>query len=70
MNNRKEVRIMNKTYKYQWDDREKAWVVINNYGQHVAVFFNESHAMIWTKMRNGQAYIVDKEPPTILGDSE
>lgn len=60
---------MSGRFSYQWDDREKAWVVITWNGMHDAVFMCEQHAELWMKLRNGQAYVVDREPPTILGES-
>ena len=39
-------------------------------GKFVAAFLSAEHAAIWARLMNGLAYIVDKEPPKIEGESE
>ncbi len=58
-----------KPYSYQWDNREKLWMVITWSGTVIAMFVGESHAEMWTKLLNKQAYIVDK-PPETQGESD
>ena len=53
------------TYSYKWEEREKAWVVTNPYGKHNAIFPELCHAVMWTKLMNGQLMIVVKEQPKL-----
>lgn len=42
--------------------------IYNN--KFIAGFLSAEHAATWTRLMNGFAYIVDKEPPKIEGETE
>ena len=43
-------------------------IIYNNH--FVAAFLLAEHAATWARLMNGFAYIVDKEPPKIKGETE
>ena len=58
-------------YYYAFNQRVGEFEVRRIYNdKFVAAFLSAEHAAIWARLMNGLAYIVDKEPPKIEGESE
>jgi len=52
-------------FSYQYDQREKAWIVITWSGHVKAIFMEEECANIWTRVLNNECHIIEKPKPVL-----
>ena len=52
-------------YSYEWDHREKAWVIKDSIGNPNAIFMKEGHAELWRDIMNQRVAFVYTDLPKL-----